>query len=93
MKKIVYLVCQDHAALGVSIYNIACNKCDNICVLHIHRQLHFINNSLLSLPGSHNYDKIGKERHVLNLIGKRFLAVYNPHCQCTINGAMIPYKG
>ena len=42
-------------------------------------------------PGSHNYDKIGKGRHVLNLIGERFLAVYNPHYEYTM-GAMIPYK-
>ena len=36
-KKIGHLVCWDHAAaLGVvSIYIIACNKCDNICVLNI----------------------------------------------------------
>ena len=39
MKKLGHLVCQDQAAaLGVSIYNIACNntacnKSDNICVL------------------------------------------------------------
>ena len=62
-------------------------------LLHICRQLHFIINSLLPPPGFHNYDKIGKGRHVLNLIGERFLAVYNPHCEYTINGAMIPYKG
>ena len=61
--------------------------------LNIHRQLHFINNSSLPLPGSQNYDKIGKVRHVLNLIEERFLAVYNPHCECTIDEAMIPYKG
>ena len=36
MKKLGHLVCQDQAAaLGVSIYNTACNKCDNICVLDI----------------------------------------------------------
>ena len=43
-KKIGHLVCWDHAAaLGVvSIYIIACNKCDNICVLDIKSEKNII---------------------------------------------------
>ena len=64
-----------------------------ISFFYVHRQLHFIENRLLPLPDSPNYDKIGKGRYVLDLIGQQFIAVYNPNPKCTINEAMTLYKG
>ena len=32
-------------------------------------------------------------RHVSNLIGERFVGVYNSHCECYIDDSMNPYKG
>ena len=61
--------------------------------LEIHKYLHFADNSTLSLPGTPEYDKIGKVRHVLNMLKERFLVVYNPHRECAIDEAMIKYKG
>ena len=78
---------KNHTVFNCTVINhwISCNK-----FLHIHRQLHLIYKRLLPLPGSH---KIRKVRHVLNLIGERFLAVYNSHCECYIDDSMNPYKG
>ena len=59
----------------------------------ISHYFHFVDNTTLRLPGSEGYDRIGKVRPILNYIAERFLTLYNPNRDCSIDEAMIPYKG
>ncbi len=59
----------------------------------ITRYLHFADNTTLVNPGSPGYDRLRKVRPILDCIAERFLNLYNPNCQCSIDEAMIPYKG
>ena len=56
----------------------------------IHRYLHFVDNSSTSTPST---DRLHKIRPFLTMIGERYEALYQPHCQCAIDEAMVPYKG
>lgn len=40
-----------------------------------------------------DYDKLGKIRPVLDSVTQQFLTVYNPHCEVSIDEAMIAFKG
>ena len=53
----------------------------------LHRYLHFANNSSLGLPGTPEYDKLGKIKPIIKKLSERFRSVY------TIDEAMIPFKG
>ena len=59
----------------------------------ISQYFHFVDNTTLRLPGSEGYDRIGKVRPILIYIAERFLTLYNPNRDCSINEAMILYKG
>ena len=59
----------------------------------ITRYLHFVDNTGLPTPGSPGYDRLRKVRPILDCIAERFLNLYNPNCECSIDEAMIPYKG
>ena len=61
--------------------------------LEIHRYLHFVDNRTIIPPGEPGYDRLCKVRHVLSLIEDRFSILYNPHRECSIDEAMVPYKG
>ena len=39
------------------------------------------------------YDKLGKIRPVLDSVTQQFLTGYNPHCEVSIDEAMIAFKG
>ena len=58
----------------------------------IHRYLHFLDISTTPLPTDENYDRLNRIRKILTLIEERFVALYHPHCQCTVDEAMVPYK-
>ena len=60
--------------------------------LEIHRFLHFVNNSTLPSPSVPSYDRLCKVRHFITLIQDGFVSLYNPHCQCAVDEAMIKYK-
>ena len=59
----------------------------------LHRYLHFVDNSSLPTYGSESYDRLGKIRPVIDYLNNRFLVMYNPHCEVSIDEAMIKYKG
>ena len=61
--------------------------------LDIKRYLHFVDNTTLVPRGETGYDKLGKIRHLLNLIRKQTLTNYSPHRENSIDEAMIRYKG
>ena len=60
---------------------------------HIHRFIHFVDNSSLLPPNDPNYDRLCKVRQFLTLIEEQFVSLYRPHCQCAVDEAMIKYKG
>ena len=62
-------------------------------ILEINRYLHFVDNDTLSPRGSVNYDRLGKVRPVVNRLAERFLTLYDPNCQLSIDEGMIKYKG
>ena len=59
----------------------------------LHRYLHFTDNSVLSSPGTATYDKLGKVREIINMLSDKFLSLYNPHKELSIDEAMVPFKG
>ena len=61
--------------------------------LEIHRYLHFVDNSTITPPGEPGYDCLCKVRHILRMIENRFWILYNPSRECSIDEAMVPYKG
>lgn len=68
---------------------IARNRFREIC-----RFLHFVDNSSYTVRnGDPQYDKVWKVRPVIDIIVDRFLNVYTPHHQNSIDEAMIPFKG
>ena len=61
--------------------------------LDISRYLHFVDNTTLPPRTDPAYDKLGKTRPVLDSVTQQFLAMYNPHCEVSIDEAMIAFKG
>ena len=61
--------------------------------LEIHKYLHFVDNETLPAYGDDEYDKLGKVRPLVDYLCERFLKMYNPHCQISIDEAMIKFKG
>ena len=60
--------------------------------LEISRYLHFVDNTLPPRTDP-TYDKLGKIRPVLDSVTQQFLTGYNPHCEVSIDEAMIAFKG
>ena len=58
--------------------------------LEISRYLHFVYNKPYLDPA---YNKLGKIRPVLDPVTQQFLTAYNPHCEVSIDEAMIAFKG
>ena len=52
-----------------------------------------LNNSTILPPDSENYDRLCKVRPVIEYLCDKFHHVYDPHCECSIDEAMVPYKG
>ena len=61
--------------------------------LEISRYLHFVDNTTLPPRTDPTYDKLGKIRPVLDSVTQQFLTGYNPHCEVSIDEAMIAFKG
>ena len=59
----------------------------------IHRFLHFTDNSTLLQHGDPGYDRLGKVSPMIEMLQERFLEVYQPHCENSIDEAMIPFQG
>ena len=74
-------------------YGPIANRISRDRFMEIGRYLHFVDNSTLAPPGSDEYDRLGKVRPVLEQLSKQFTALYNPSRDCSIDEAMIPFKG
>ena len=62
--------------------------------LQIMRYLHFVENQKeVKYKNSSNYDKLFKVRKLLDLLLPRFLEVYNPERNLSINETLIKFKG
>ena len=55
----------------------------------ISRYLHFADNNTLSPPGSSLYDRLGKIWPLLDHLSSKFLALYNPGKNLSVDEAMI----
>ena len=74
-------------------YGPIANRISRDRFMEIGRYLHFVDNSTLAPPGSDEYDRLGKVRPVLEQLSKQFTVLYNPSRDCSIDEAMIPFKG
>ena len=61
--------------------------------LEIHRYIHFVENNTINPPGDPGYDHLCKVHHVLRMIEDRFWLQCNAHWECSVDEAMVPYKG
>ena len=59
----------------------------------ITRYLHFVDNATLPSRGQDGYSRLQKVEPVITALKANFMSVYYPHCQVSIDEAMIPYKG
>ena len=52
-----------------------------------------VNNSTISSSYSENYDRLCKVHTILEYLCDKVQHLYDPHCECSIDKAMVPYKG
>ena len=74
-------------------YGPIANRISRDRFMEIGRYLHFVDNSTLAPPGSDGYDRLGKVRPVLEYLSGQCIALYNPNRDCSIDEAMIAFKG
>ena len=58
----------------------------------ITRYLHFVDNTTLPSRGE-GYSRLQKVEPVITALKAKFQSVYYPHCQVSVDEAMIPFKG
>ena len=78
---------------AVYYYSPVASKITRDRFLELNRYLHFADNLTLRPPQSPGYDKLGKVRPIINMIGDRFAAVCTPGLEISIDEAMMPFKG
>ena len=61
--------------------------------LELRRYLHFVDNSSLAGRGEEGYDRLGKVRPIIDALRQSFLTSYSPHRECSIDEAMVKFKG
>ena len=59
----------------------------------ISRYLHFVNTDLLPKRGQRGYHRLQRVKPVIEMLRERFMAVYRPDVNISIDEAMIPFKG
>ena len=59
----------------------------------ISRYLHFVNTDLLPKRGQRGYHRLQWVKPVIEMLRERFMAVYRPDVNISIDEAMIPFKG
>ena len=59
----------------------------------ITRYLHFADNDKLPARGEDGFSRLQKVDPILSALKDRFQSAYYPHCQLSIDEAMIPFKG
>ena len=63
------------------------------CFQQLFRCLHLANNSMQIPAGQPGHDRLFKVRRLLDLLIPKFESEYTIHQECTIDEAMIPFKG
>ena len=63
------------------------------CFQQLFRCLHLADNSAQIPVGQPGYDRLFKVRGLLDLLIPKFESEYHIHQECTIDNAMIPFKG
>ena len=61
--------------------------------MDISQYLHFVDNATLALPGTPQYDHLGKVKPILEFLNNKFLTLYNPNRDNSIDETMIKIKG
>ena len=61
--------------------------------LAILRNLHFNDNASAEPRGSPGYDKLHKIRPIISRLKQKFLSLYNPHQENSVDEAMVGFKG
>ena len=59
----------------------------------ISRYLHFVNNDHLAPRGDPLHDRLGKVRPLIDYLGSRFAALYEPSKNLAVDEAMIKFQG
>ena len=59
----------------------------------ITRYLHFVDNESLPARGEEGFSRLQKVEPVISALKVNFRAAYSPHCQVSVDEAMIPFKG
>ena len=59
----------------------------------ITRYLHFVDNDSLPSRGEEGFSRLQKVDPVIAALKNTFQAAYYPHCEVSIDEAMIPFKG
>ena len=59
----------------------------------ITRYLHFVDNEFLPARGEEGFYRLQKVEPVISALKVNFRAAYSPHCQVSVDEAMIPFKG
>ena len=59
----------------------------------ITRFLHFVDNTSLPAPGHPSYDRLQKVAPVLKEVNEACRRLYYPHCQLSVDEAMVAFKG
>ena len=73
----------------LSVHGVA----DVMTMNRFHRCLHLANNSMQIPAGQPGHDRLFKVRRLLDLLIPKFESEYTIHQECTIDEAMIPFKG
>ena len=55
--------------------------------------LHFVDNNTLVPRGSPGHDRLGKVRQLIDHLASRFTEMYEPHCEVSVDEAMIKFQG
>ena len=59
----------------------------------ITRYLHFADNDTLPARGEEGFSRLQKVDPIISALKHNFQSAYYPHCQVSIDEAMIPFKG
>ena len=59
----------------------------------ITRYLHFVDRNTLPARGEPNFSRLQRVDPIINHLKHRFKSTYYPHCQLSVDEAMIPFKG
>ena len=59
----------------------------------ITRYIHFVDNTTLPLRDEPGFHRLQKVQPIITAMTEKFSANYNPHPQCSVDEAMIPFKG